>query len=71
MSVFTKLYRGETRFDFIGTRRRWYLASLALILICLLSFFLRGFNVGIDFKGGTEFSSRAGHRLPPPRRRTR
>jgi preprotein translocase subunit SecF len=60
MSVFTKLYRGETRFDFIGTRRRWYLASLALILICLLSFFLRGFNVGIDFKGGTEFQLPSG-----------
>jgi preprotein translocase subunit SecF len=55
MSVFTRLYRGETTFNFIGTRRRWYLASLALIVICVLSFFLRGFNVGIDFKGGTQF----------------
>jgi preprotein translocase subunit SecF len=51
----TRLYRGETRIDFIGTRRRWYLASGLLILVCILSFFLRGFNVGIDFKGGTEF----------------
>ncbi|MCW2525023.1 MAG: protein translocase subunit SecF [Frankiales bacterium] len=51
----TRLYRGETRIDFIGHRRRWYLASGLLILVCILSFFLRGFNVGIDFKGGTEF----------------
>jgi preprotein translocase subunit SecF len=55
MSVFTKLYRGETRFNFIGTRRRWYLASAILILFCLASFVFRGFNVGIDFKGGTQF----------------
>jgi preprotein translocase subunit SecF len=51
----TRLYRGETQIDFIGTRKRWYAASAALILICILSFFLRGFNVGIDFKGGTEY----------------
>jgi preprotein translocase subunit SecF len=55
VSIFSQLYRGETRFDFIGHRRRWYLASAVLILICLISFFTRGFNVGIDFKGGTQF----------------
>jgi preprotein translocase subunit SecF len=55
MSVFTNLYRGETRFDFIGSRRRWYFASLILIVICALSIGFRGFNVGIDFKGGTQF----------------
>ncbi len=53
--LFSKLYRGETRFDFIGTRRRWYLASLLLIVLCVLSITFRGFNVGIDFKGGTQF----------------
>ncbi|MGX7679974.1 protein translocase subunit SecF [Jatrophihabitans sp. DSM 45814] len=60
MSIFTKLYRGESRFDFIGTRKRWYAASLILILICILSFAFRGFNVGIDFKGGTQFQLPAG-----------
>ncbi|MBV9821958.1 MAG: protein translocase subunit SecF [Actinobacteria bacterium] len=59
MSVFTQLYRGETRFDFIGTRRRWYLASLILIAFCVLSIVFRGFNVGIDFKGGTQFQVKA------------
>src|SRR5215467_16093835 len=56
MSVFQRLYRGETRFDFIGTRRRWYLASLIIIVICVLSFVLRGFNWGIEFKGGSQFT---------------
>jgi len=55
MSVFRTLYRGETRFNFIGTRRRWYLASLILITICVLSFIFRGFNYGVEFKGGTQF----------------
>src|SRR5579875_2059380 len=55
MSVFTRLYRGETRLEFIGTRRRWYAASGVLILICILSFIFRGFNYGIEFKGGSTF----------------
>ncbi len=55
MSIFRRLYRGETTFNFIGTRRRWYLASLIIILICVLSFILRGFNEGVEFKGGSQF----------------
>jgi len=55
MSVFTALYRGESNFNFIGTRRRWYTASGAVVALCLLSILFRGFNVGIDFKGGTQF----------------
>jgi preprotein translocase subunit SecF len=59
MSLLSRLYRGETRIDFIGTRKRWYLASLLLITLCVLSIVFRGFNVGIDFKGGTQFQIKA------------
>jgi preprotein translocase subunit SecF len=59
MSVFTRLYRGETRFDFIGARRRWYLASGVILVVCVLSFVLRGFNWGIEFKGGSQFQIQA------------
>jgi preprotein translocase subunit SecF len=59
MSILTRLYRGETNFDFIGTRKRWYLASLVLLAVCVLSMVVRGFNVGIDFKGGTQFQIQA------------
>ncbi|GAA5188892.1 protein translocase subunit SecF [Rugosimonospora acidiphila] len=52
---FRKLYRGETRVDFIGQRKKWYLVSAVIILICLLSIIFRGFNWGIDFKGGDQF----------------
>jgi len=59
MSAIRRLYRGETRIDFIGSRKRWYLASLVMIVICVLSISIRGFNIGIDFKGGTQFQVRA------------
>ncbi|MEP6597887.1 MAG: protein translocase subunit SecF [Actinomycetota bacterium] len=50
-----RLYRGETRFNFIDTRRRWYLASLLLLAVCLFSFLFRGFNFGVEFSGGTQY----------------
>jgi preprotein translocase subunit SecF len=66
MSRFTALYRGETRINFIGSRRRWYLASAVLILICVVSFLVRGFNYGVEFKGGTTFQIQAsGNSLTP------
>jgi preprotein translocase subunit SecF len=55
MSLFRRLYRGETRFNFIGTRRRWYTASAIMIAICIVSFIFRGFNFGVEFAGGTQF----------------
>jgi preprotein translocase subunit SecF len=61
MSLVSKLYRGETNFDFIGTRKRWYLASAVLIVICILSFVVRGFNYGVEFKGGSTFQFDASH----------
>lgn len=50
-----RLYRGETNIDFIGPRKRWYLASLVLIAICIASLAFRGFHFGIEFAGGNEF----------------
>lgn len=50
-----RLYRGETRINFIGNRNKWYLASFILIIVCLTSIAFRGFNYGIDFAGGTQF----------------
>src|SRR5690242_16365469 len=52
---FQRLYRGETRINFIGSRFRWYAASGLIILICVLSFIIRGFNEGVEFKGGSTF----------------
>jgi preprotein translocase subunit SecF len=54
-SAIKRLYRGENRIEFIGHRKRWYLASAILLLICVLSIAIRGFNYGIEFAGGTQF----------------
>ncbi len=54
-SIGTRLYRGELGFDFIGKRKRWYIASGVFVAICFLSILLRGFNFGIEFSGGNSF----------------
>lgn len=41
------------RFDIIGKRKIWYAISLLLIIASLFFMVTRGFNMGIDFTGGT------------------
>jgi preprotein translocase subunit SecF len=53
-SVFHRLYVGTGAFDVVGKRKRWYAFFGALVLVCLLSMIIRGFNLGIDFEGGTQ-----------------
>jgi preprotein translocase subunit SecF len=48
-----RLYSGTGAFDVVGRRRVWYSISGVLVVICLASILLRGFNLGIDFEGGT------------------
>jgi preprotein translocase subunit SecF len=52
--VLHNLYVGTGAFDIIGKRKRWYIAFAVVIVICLASFFVRGFNYGIEFTGGTQ-----------------
>lgn len=51
-----RLYRGETAIEFIAHRRRWYGVSLILILLAALALFTQGLKLGIEFKGGSEFT---------------
>ncbi|MGI9643174.1 MAG: protein translocase subunit SecF [Acidimicrobiia bacterium] len=52
MSVFQKMYRGQTRFDFVAISRTTLKVSLALVLLSLLLMVVRPFNLSIDFTGG-------------------
>ena len=55
MSVWTDLYRGETEFDFVGRRRRYFILSGVLLAVSILSLFFRGLDGSIDridFTGG-------------------
>jgi preprotein translocase subunit SecF len=52
MSVWTDLYRGETKFDFVRHRRRFFVISGILIVASILSLFIRGLDGSVDFTGG-------------------
>ncbi|RPH37645.1 protein translocase subunit SecF [bacterium] len=45
---------GKTNIDFMGKRKLWYTVSASIILIGMISLFVKGVDYGIDFLGGTE-----------------
>jgi preprotein translocase subunit SecF len=53
---FHRLYVGTGAVDVVGKRKRWYIFFAALVLVCVASIVFRGFNLGIDFTGGTRIS---------------
>ncbi|MCG8921969.1 protein translocase subunit SecF [Lentzea sp. CC55] len=55
-SVLSRLYVGNGAFDIVGKRLRWYITSSIILLVCIGSMVFNGFNLGIDFKGGTKIS---------------
>jgi preprotein translocase subunit SecF len=64
LSLYRRLNAGEAVFDFIGHRKRWYWVSAVLLLLCIGSFVVRGFNFGIEFDGGTQFQFKASTAQP-------
>ncbi|WP_415974705.1 protein translocase subunit SecF [Rhodococcus sp. 077-4] len=52
----SRLYTGTGAFDIVGRRRFYYILTGVIVLVCLLSFLVRGFTLGIDFEGGTRIS---------------
>jgi preprotein translocase subunit SecF len=59
-SIWTRLYHGETNFDFVGRRKLWFTISLVAALIGIGSLVTRGLNLGIDFEGGVVWEVPAG-----------
>jgi preprotein translocase subunit SecF len=55
VSLASRLYHGETSYDFVGRRRLWFTISGVLLLVSVVSLFVPGLNFGIDFKGGAVF----------------
>lgn len=47
------LTNSERTYNIIGKRKIWYILSFVLLLPGIVSLFVWGLNVGIDFKGGT------------------
>ena len=51
-----RLYRGDKSFNIIGNRRRFYALSGIVILVAAISVSVQGLHLGIEFKGGSQFT---------------
>ena len=49
------LYSGKRAIPVVGQRRRFYLGSLVSFVIAAAGLFGRGLNMGLEFRGGSEF----------------
>ncbi len=54
-SIWSRLYNGETRVDFVGRWKLWFALSAVLILAGVGSLAARGLNLGIEFEGGVSW----------------
>lgn len=59
ISTFDRLYTGVGGVDFIGRSKLWYAITVLLLLISIASMLFRGFDLSIDFEGGTKLSMQA------------
>ena len=49
------LYTGKRSFNFVGGRKMWYAIAAVLVILSVLIPVVRGFNFGIEFRGGSQF----------------
>lgn len=56
-SRYTLLKHGQLNANFTGHRKRWYLISAVVLLICIVGLFVRGLDLGIEFRGGADFQA--------------
>ncbi|MEL4504548.1 protein translocase subunit SecF [Luteococcus sp. H138] len=57
LGIAHRLYTGDVSWDFIGRRKLFFLISGAIIAIALGSLLLQGLKLGIEFKGGADFTA--------------
>jgi preprotein translocase subunit SecF len=51
-----RLYRGEVSYDFISKWKTWFAISAVLLIVAIGALFIRGLNLGIEFRGGADFA---------------
>ena len=49
------LYTGKRSFDIVARQKLWYAVSLGLLVLAAIGLFGRHLNVGLEFRGGSEF----------------
>jgi len=53
---FTKNAFQKANINFVGRRRMYYIVSGIIVVAGLVSFFTKGFNLGVDLKGGRSYT---------------
>ena len=51
-----RLYSGETSFNIVENRKRWYSISAIFLVISLGALVLQGLHLGLEFKGGASYT---------------
>ncbi|MBC3192605.1 protein translocase subunit SecF [Pseudonocardia sp. C8] len=54
LSGWARLTTGTASVDIVGRTKIWYIGFGVLLAVCVLSLVFRGFNLGIDFTGGSQ-----------------
>jgi preprotein translocase subunit SecF len=49
------LYTGKRSIDFVGRQKTWYAVSAVLLVLATIGLLGRGLNIGLEFRGGSEF----------------
>ena len=49
------LYSGKRSIDFVGRQKTWYAVSAVMIILAAIGLFGRTLNLGLEFRGGSEF----------------
>ncbi len=52
-SKITKDWFTNFHYDFVGNRKKFYIISLVIVALGITSWVTRGFNMGVEFAGGT------------------
>ena len=64
-SNITKNWFTKMNFDFVTNRKWFYLLSAAILIAGAVSWGTRGFNMGVDFVGGTSFKVKYEEKVDP------
>ncbi len=52
-----RLYSGETSFNIVGNRKRWYsISALFLTHASIAALTIQGLHLGLEFKGGASYT---------------
>ena len=52
-----ELYTGKRSYNFVGAKKIWFLIALVAVALSIVIPVVKGgFNLGIEFRGGSEFT---------------